>query len=96
MPKLIPMRANVAFDRNGRTVSAGDLMEVSPLEALALNYKKKASFLTPAEAAASKSSQRLYQRRDMEAEDSSAAAPEASGRGRRHKRRDLEAADSEG
>lgn len=99
------MRATVAFDRkNGDKVQAGDVISVSPLEAAALRYQKKASFISSADAQAA-SSKRLLQRRDMEAENNNGrhsapsskpsdqpdSTPEGSGRSRRIRRRDLEA-----
>jgi hypothetical protein len=44
MPKMITMRALVAFDRNGKHVQVGDLFTAYPIEAASLRYKRKAAF----------------------------------------------------
>lgn len=62
------MRALVSFQRNGQTVAVGERFDVErPIEAAALQYQRKAAFVS----AASRSStprKRTYRRRDLQAE----------------------------
>ena len=44
MPKMIQMRALVAFDRNGKHVQVDDLFTAFPIEAASLRYQQKAVF----------------------------------------------------
>ena len=91
MPQMIPMQATVAFDHKGKRVQEGEPIEVTPLEAAALRFNRKARFLKASELPAAR--ERLLERRDLEAaERSSPAEPDSPRRGRRrYHRTDLDA-----
>lgn len=62
----IPLIALQSFQFEGRTVRSGEAIDVSPVQALALTYQRKARFLREGEAARKK---RTYRRRDLTAEE---------------------------
>jgi hypothetical protein len=65
---LIPMRALVPFLLEGRAVSTGDRLEVSPSTAASLHYQHKADFVTVPLVPEPVRKRRTYKRRDLQAE----------------------------
>lgn len=70
--------ALTSFTFEGRHYTAGEVFDVTPIQALALTYNKKAKFAPPG-----------YQRRDLVPEPPP-AAPEPPKPRRRYRRRDMQ------
>lgn len=69
---MIPMVAEVAFDRNGTKLQKGDRFDAYPIEAASLKFNRKASFMTDARPAPSRQG---YATRHMTAQTPGSAPP---------------------
>lgn len=72
---MIQMRADVAFDRNGKHLKVGDTFTAFPIEAASLRYQRKASFVSGARPAA-----QSYPTRHMTAQTPGAGSPQEAPR----------------